>query len=369
MSKYSLVLLSLFLFALMSCKSENEILQIDYNTKPFNIKIGAAGINSHYKYVVYNKNGESVLHYYDWMRKRITLINFDDKKIVGHLPFNDAKYPINGLYHMVKTDSNYHAIRNIDYFYWLAPNGDVDYFKDGKSFDGIFSEKGQYRPVDIENSNSDNMNFHVVSRKANHDLDFLRTLQFAHYDFVDEKVDLLPIEVFGAEYVGKNQTLAYKSDPFLLSINNINIVHYPFTADLQIINSETKKSKIIKFSDVKASIPDMEPITSAELERAVNSMRIKKLDEPISYYPLIYDEFRKLYYRPYMLARDLDVEKNANYSLNLLVFNRQFDLLGQLKLGNKYMPFLYITDDAVYIRKKEQRESYIEMDELLFEVE
>lgn len=351
-ARFRAILITTFLLILIACeKKEKELVEIPFETKPFIIKIGADGINSHFKYFMTFENGQNILHYYDYMYKRVTLINFDTKEIIGQMPLNDAKYKVKGLGQMAVTDSSY-IIRNLSSFHWMDFSGTIYDYKDTRTFKGMSTEQVQYRVTEIENSNSDQITHHLISSKANYEKGYLQDLKLAKFNFQDKVVEFISTDILGPQYVNEQETFAGYSNPDLLSANNNIIVHYSFTADFQVIDVEKYESNNVYHNEFKALVPDMQPITFGAEKRLRNTLFIKELHEQTSYYPIIYDKFRDLYFRPYRLERDLEFEDNADFSLNLLVYDANFTLQGYLNLGKTYMPYMYITDKAVYIRKK-----------------
>jgi hypothetical protein len=123
----------------------------------------------------------------------------------------------------------------------------------------------------------------------------------------------------------------------------------------------------VNFSDTYEDLPNNTPITTAFFNDNYTEGDIYKslMDDQYLYKEIIYDPYRKLYYR-------VQGEPPADYSKNnraknyyLIIFNEDLEPMGKIELKKKYKPIVWVMPDGLYFQLMEGRENYIDLHKVL----
>ncbi|HET8860034.1 DUF4221 family protein [Marivirga sp.] len=349
--------------------NEKTIQELDYSATPYPIKTGYDGTNFYFNYTIQNTDTGEFIYYYDNMMKRISIVDFENREIIDHIPLNDDKYDIRGVAEIIFSDTSM-ILRNINKFYWVNKEGRVNEYMDTKIFGNVEFHnntpfKASYRTSFQQYVAGSGEMIYFLAFPSNYDQAFFETPIISKIFFKDEKVVHSKEPNPALNYKEDEETFGFASRPFIFNIHDEVYVTFPFTPDIYIYDFETLDLKRkIKLSDYN-ELTNNKPITIAKFNELYESNADSPLDRESYHHNLFYDPFRELFYRP--VARELlEHEEEIDYKLWLLVFDKELNLTGKLDLKDDFSPFLYISKKGLFIRKKKQQENRIDLHRLDF---
>ncbi len=367
--KFPLMLLLIFLGA-SGCSPKRKIKVLTYNFEEYAIPVGTNAISMFLLKTSDAKEPDSLIHYYDYMLRQITTLNFYKKEIVKQTPILDEKYPIKSVSELISFKKGF-LIRNQNYFYQLAESGEVVDRIDASKFDNMPQFKGAVS------------GFLSQVEEFSHPFNEKRELIYNAYPkIVDVKITYLdqPIltkvlwdekrvenssEVFPLrDFLEEGQTYGHALHPRLKIKGDSVFLSYKFSPNLYIycISDLSLISKV-NFSDTYEGLPNNTPITTAFFNDNYTQGDIYRslMDDQYLYKEIIYDPYRKRYYR-------IQGEPPADYSKNnraknyyLITFNESLEPMGKLNLKKKYKPNLWVMPDGIYLQLIDGRENYIDL--------
>ncbi|MGJ3235152.1 DUF4221 family protein [Marivirga sp.] len=361
----------LLVFA-MACNEKN-IQELDYSITPYPIKTGYDGTNFYFNYTLQNTDSGEYIYYYDHLMKRISIVDFDNKEIIDHIPLNNDKYEIKGVGEIILSDTSL-ILRNMNWFYWVSNDGLVQNYADPETFKGMrfkdefdytFGYKTSYQ--NHINKSEDIIQFSKFPSNydKNHFSKSRLVKVFLNKDSIINSNEPLDF----SNYKNENETFGFRSNPFIISMNNEVYVTYPFTPDIHIYNRDDLSLEMTVELSNYDELPNNKPITIAKFKEITeeNFQNETPLDDQTYYHNLYYDPYRELFYRP-VKREILEHEEVMDYKMWLLIFNQDMELLGKLDLEDKFSPFLYISKKGLFIRKKKQQENRIDLHRIDFEL-
>jgi len=353
MKKYFLVIL-IFIY---SCDSEN-VSKLEYTASNYSIPIGAKAINNFVNFEIKRYNDTTFLFYYDWMLKSITKIDFSHQKLVSNIPIIQDKYEIKGVNQLIRNDTCF-VLRNLDNISYVDKNGLIIRKKKIPSL--VADKNGKVRFKGASNSRQlmgDNeLVFTVAGDKTNYQDKYMDNLYFLKYSTADHRTEGVPIQFnFNIE---DNHSFLFRSNPLVLQLDEKAIINFAFTPDIYEFDLKNMSiNNSLKFEEFEKNKPV--PLNEFDFEDA---FKISEIDYQPYYHPVVYDKYRDKYYRFIRYPNQND-PNSGEFKLDLVVMDSEFDLIGKVDLGKDYLPYLFVTKDGLYIRIRDQRESYIDLHKL-----
>jgi hypothetical protein len=364
----------IILFILASCNSRENIKNIEYETQPYPVLIGSNAINLFFHQTNDPNAGDSLLYYYDYQRRRITTIDLYDQKFISQTSLKDELYPIQNVSEIFKTDTSF-ILRHQNTFYWVDSAGHVFKRKDATFFENAvyFRDKASFfRPKTKSNGLVNNRDFDFIYSPGptitTTKLDYLDE-PFLSKGFLDKEYVVNSQEGFPyRDFLAEGFTYGHKLGPLTLIKGDSLLVSFLFSPNIYIydinkLSFTAKKTYIERYNDLSNN----RPITVADFGEKYLEFDFSNLSDQPSYYNIYYDSYRKLYYR-FKSVIPVNFEETNEKEFELLVFDENLELSGKLSLGKKFKPSLFIVEKGVYVMLMDQRESYIDLQKLIFTV-
>lgn len=350
MKKYFLVIL-VFIY---SCDSE-KVAKLEYTSSNYSIPIGAKAINNFVNFEIKQYNDTTYLYYYDWMLKSITKIDFSNQKFVSNTPIIQDKYEIKGVNQLMKNDTSF-VLRNLDNIFYVNEYGVIVRKKEIPPIIPSNNKKIQFKGASNSRQllEDNEVVVTVAGNRTNYQDKYFDNLYFLKYSTANQRTEGIPIQFnFNIE---NNHSFLFRSDPFVLQLDEKAIINFAFTSDIYEFELQTMSiNNSFRYDEFERNKPV--PLNEFDFEDA---FKISKIDYQPYYHPVVYDKYRDKFYRFIRYPNQID-PNSSEFKLDLVVMDSAFNLIGKVDLGNDYLPFIFITKDGLYIRIKDQRESYIDL--------
>lgn len=323
------LLISLFLFAAVSCTNKFQPNKIHYT---FSKKV-VENTLIHPQFGFYSIQG-----YFLQKKNYVNYILFNNNRL---LFFTDTSQTI--IYTQNKTQEQVFSITSSESgVYKLAASGQLYHLENNQFFPLVNLNKltmmkkenmivsPYYKSQNYFHLYNNQVLFPIISKR---DI-YTSNPMFASYNLRTKQLKLLPLKTdatfikyqFGSNNIFLSQM---KGDTL--------IVHYPYSQVLTLFS--LKKNKIISQINPFYNQADKQPEVFSEVEDPSAFYRYN-LESP-TFGSLIYNPHKKHYYRFYRLALDRKNEKDEftieeDKKNTILIYNKNFTYLGQIFLPKKF---------------------------------
>lgn len=327
----------------MSCK--NNIKPLENLVKPFfdstltykeiYIKIDSQTLSFEYynSFDYYDKNGELLFYGYNQKTHFIDIINLSERKIEKHIKLEEqgpdaVGMRITGLNVvspdsiLIDDDSRLIFLNNNGSVFWKLMKSDPDLFKSIPKGD-LLTRQEAFEPGYIKR----NKNLYLIYQPFDRKL-ISKTPIILEINTDSLKTSLLPV-YYSSAIVEKNSYRPIYGGPQACFCEDKIVVNFAYESNIYVYDFETRQ--VTPFGGKSMFTSNQSP--PYDKNTNPDDYRITT----ITFHPVVYDQYRKYYYRTHwgeMALKRTESEYNTwpDKPVYLTVFNRDFNVVFEKKL-------------------------------------
>ncbi|RPH30453.1 MAG: DUF4221 domain-containing protein [Bacteroidales bacterium] len=384
----TLLLLAILLFSCNSNENKyrnldsivNSKIALDYSFENISIPIDSITINTYPIFCNYDIDSNNYLAGYNSKMNTIDVFDLSNKKIHDHIFLkkegpNSIEY-LDGFF-IHNWDSIFvntgFALKIIDSKGNVKATWDIGEFNIVKS--GKVGSIGSTIDFFLHYSKKRNSVFFKYTPRnvVYSSKEFFKQPFIAEFSLANNSLDLLPI--LYSNFFVENNNVGYLFCPMVSFYDDI--VYYGFEGESNIYtyNLQTKEYNAFGArSKYSKNLTDILPESTSEVKKAQHRI------ESVSFFNIIYDPYRKFFYRLHYCDQKYQVSKNLfnTYNdklLSIMIFDNKFKLIKEIQLDKQtfYSEFWCVTLDGLLLNANHElnantSENYINFKLLRFNI-